>query len=162
MYTTCSELVVFMYWTGKSMNNILSYCGLVDPRISASDKDLPVIMDSWQYYKGSKWFLGPPKDQKNSLIIGSLCSAIKYKGKTLLGVLFRKLPCELKLDLSVHQQRLDWFGLRGCNIAGHPVHRASLSRYCPCWNRHRQKLVEFWNRKIEIRILACTKLKQTF
>ena len=27
----CSELVVFMYWTGKSMNNHLSYCGLVDP-----------------------------------------------------------------------------------------------------------------------------------
>ena len=32
MNTTCSELVVFMYWTGKSM----SYCGLVDERISAS------------------------------------------------------------------------------------------------------------------------------
>ena len=31
-----------MYWTGKSMKNLLSYCGLVDPRISASDKDLPV------------------------------------------------------------------------------------------------------------------------
>ena len=38
----CSELVVFMYWTGKSMNNLLSYCGLVDVRINASDKDLPV------------------------------------------------------------------------------------------------------------------------
>ena len=24
------------------MNNLWSYCGLVDPRISASDKDLPV------------------------------------------------------------------------------------------------------------------------
>ena len=44
MYTTCSELVVFMYWTGKSMNNILSYCGLVDARISASDKDLPLLI----------------------------------------------------------------------------------------------------------------------
>ena len=43
MYTTCSELVVFMYYlTGKSMNNLLSYCGLVDARISASEKDLPV------------------------------------------------------------------------------------------------------------------------
>ena len=42
MFSLCSELVVFMYWTGKSMNNLLSYCGLVDPRISASDKDLPV------------------------------------------------------------------------------------------------------------------------
>ena len=40
IYTTCSELV--MYWTGKSMNNILSYCGLVDARIRASNKDLPV------------------------------------------------------------------------------------------------------------------------
>ena len=40
MYTTCSELVVFMYWTGKTMNNLLSYCGLVDARIRASNKDL--------------------------------------------------------------------------------------------------------------------------
>ena len=37
-----TELVVFMYRTGKSMNNLLSYFGLVEPRISASDKDLPV------------------------------------------------------------------------------------------------------------------------
>ena len=37
-----SELVVFMYWTSESMNNLLSYCGLVDQRGSASDKDLPV------------------------------------------------------------------------------------------------------------------------
>ena len=42
VYTTCSDLVVFMYGTSKSMNNLLSYCGLVDPRISASDKDLLV------------------------------------------------------------------------------------------------------------------------
>ena len=42
MYTTCSELVIFMYWTRNSMNNLLSYCGLVDVRISASEKDLPV------------------------------------------------------------------------------------------------------------------------
>ena len=42
MYTTCSELVAFMYRTGKSMNNLLSYCGLVDARIRASNKDLPV------------------------------------------------------------------------------------------------------------------------
>ena len=39
---TCSKLVIFMYWTGKSMNNLLSYFRLVDPRISASDKDLSV------------------------------------------------------------------------------------------------------------------------
>ena len=44
MYTACSELVVFMYWTGKSMSNLLSYCGLVDARISASEKDLHTCM----------------------------------------------------------------------------------------------------------------------
>ena len=43
MYTSCSELFVFMYRTGKSMNNLLSYCGLVDARIRASNKDLPVL-----------------------------------------------------------------------------------------------------------------------
>ena len=44
MFSLCSELVVFMYWAGKSMDNLLSYCGLVDVRINASDKDLPVTM----------------------------------------------------------------------------------------------------------------------
>ena len=38
MFSPCSELVVFMYWTGKSMNNLLSYVGLVDEKIRASDK----------------------------------------------------------------------------------------------------------------------------
>ena len=47
MYTICSDYVVFMYWTGKSMNNLLSYLGLLDPRISASDKDLPVPVYVW-------------------------------------------------------------------------------------------------------------------
>ena len=42
MFSTCSELGIFMYWTRNSMNNLLSYCGLVDGRISASEKDLPV------------------------------------------------------------------------------------------------------------------------
>ena len=45
MYTTYSDLVDFMYWTGKSMNNLLSYCGLVDAKKEASDKDLPVPAD---------------------------------------------------------------------------------------------------------------------
>ena len=35
MFSTCS-------FHGNSMNNLLSYCGLVDARISASEKDLPV------------------------------------------------------------------------------------------------------------------------
>ena len=32
---------------GNSMNNRLSYCGLVDVRISASEKDSPVTTHSW-------------------------------------------------------------------------------------------------------------------
>jgi hypothetical protein len=36
MYTTCSELAIFM-------NNLSSYCGLFDARISASEKDLPAL-----------------------------------------------------------------------------------------------------------------------
>ena len=51
VYKTCSELAVFMYWTAKWMNNIFSYCGLVDPKISASDKDIPV--QKWFYHNYS-------------------------------------------------------------------------------------------------------------
>ena len=36
------ELGIFMYSTCNAMNNLLSYCGLVDSKIRASDKDLPV------------------------------------------------------------------------------------------------------------------------
>ena len=42
IFSTCSELAIFMYWTRNSMNNLSSYCGLVDAKIRASDKDLPV------------------------------------------------------------------------------------------------------------------------
>ena len=42
------ELGIFMYWTCNSMNNLLSYCELVDAKIRASDKDLPVLLvSSW-------------------------------------------------------------------------------------------------------------------
>ena len=36
------ELGIFMYWTCNSMNNLSSYCGLVNAKMRASDKDLPV------------------------------------------------------------------------------------------------------------------------
>ena len=42
MFSPCSELGIFMYETFNSMNNLPSYCGLVDAKIRASDKDLPV------------------------------------------------------------------------------------------------------------------------
>ena len=38
LYTTCSPQV----WACNLMNNLSSYCGLVDEKIRASDKDLPV------------------------------------------------------------------------------------------------------------------------
>ena len=36
------ELGIFMHWTCNSMNNLSSYCELVDAKIRAFDKDLPV------------------------------------------------------------------------------------------------------------------------
>ena len=36
------ELGIFMYWTCNSMNNLFSYCGLVDAKIRPSDKNLYV------------------------------------------------------------------------------------------------------------------------
>ena len=48
MFFWSSDLVVFMYWTGNSINNLLLYFGLVDARIRASDKDLHVRgADRW-------------------------------------------------------------------------------------------------------------------
>ena len=48
------ELGIFMYWTCNSMNNLSSYCGLVDAKIRASDKDLPVGQDQRKIKMGWK------------------------------------------------------------------------------------------------------------
>ena len=37
MFCTCS-------FHGNSINNLLSYCGLIDAKIRASEKDLPVFL----------------------------------------------------------------------------------------------------------------------
>ena len=49
-YTNCFFVLTFrtiyvynMFWTLNSINNLLSNCGLVDAKIRASDKDLPVL-----------------------------------------------------------------------------------------------------------------------
>jgi hypothetical protein len=46
--TTWAEHVLPMFcfcsFLGNSMNNLLSYCGLIDAKIRASDKDLPVTI----------------------------------------------------------------------------------------------------------------------
>ena len=42
VYTTCSAGILSLQFTW-TMNNLSSYCGLVDAKIRASDKDLPVL-----------------------------------------------------------------------------------------------------------------------
>ena len=43
-----------LYFSGNSMNNLSSYCGLTDSRMRASEKDLPVLLcrliHTWQNY----------------------------------------------------------------------------------------------------------------
>ena len=38
----CTQHVLNLYFSGNSMNNLFSYCGLTDARMRASEKDLPV------------------------------------------------------------------------------------------------------------------------
>ena len=38
----CTQHVLNLYFSGDSMNNLLSYCGLKDSKMRASDTDLPV------------------------------------------------------------------------------------------------------------------------
>ena len=38
----CTQHVLNLYVSGDSVNNLLSYCGLTDSRMRASDTDLPV------------------------------------------------------------------------------------------------------------------------
>ena len=39
---SCTQHVLNLYFSCNSMNNLLSYCGLTDARMWASEKDLPV------------------------------------------------------------------------------------------------------------------------
>ena len=43
MFCPCSALTACSFH-GNFMNNLLSYCGIVDARISASEKDLPITV----------------------------------------------------------------------------------------------------------------------
>ena len=42
----CTQHVVNLYFSWNSMNNLLSYCGLIDARMMASEKDLPVTLET--------------------------------------------------------------------------------------------------------------------
>ena len=39
-----TQHVLNLYFLGNSMNNLLSYCGLTNARMRASEKDLPVML----------------------------------------------------------------------------------------------------------------------
>ena len=50
----CTQHVVNLYFSGNSMNNLSSYCGLTDARIRASEKDLPVLKHPNQNLKSCR------------------------------------------------------------------------------------------------------------
>ena len=45
----CTQHVVNLYFSWNSMNNLLSYCGLIDARMRGSEKDLPVQAKIWGF-----------------------------------------------------------------------------------------------------------------
>ena len=47
----CTQFDLNLYFSGNSMNNLLSYCGLTDARMRASEKDLPVQRYPKQIFK---------------------------------------------------------------------------------------------------------------
>ena len=62
-----------MYWTCNSINNLLSYFGLVDVRIRASDKDLPVQGDdNNKVINREKATPSPKLDQEDMDILNSI------------------------------------------------------------------------------------------
>ena len=61
-----------MYWTCESTDNLLSYCGLVNARIRASEKDLPV--KSAVLSKG-KFISDLP--QKTTILFKNFCPGLK-------------------------------------------------------------------------------------
>ena len=63
IFLACSEFGIFMYWTCNSMNNLLSYCGLVYTRASASEKDLPVRLTD---KKPVRWKFWPPAEHTST------------------------------------------------------------------------------------------------
>ena len=65
------------------MNNLLPYCGLVDARISASEKDLPVIWHRLEPKLKKKSEIKPPLQLNQPLIRGyvqtQVCVPPRYK-----------------------------------------------------------------------------------
>ena len=78
-----------MYWTGESINNILSYFGLVDARISASDKDLPVTNENVDKEPESE----PDNDKSDREIIDTVHEKVELISDP---VVFQRQPFRLR------------------------------------------------------------------
>ena len=78
------ELGIFMYWTCNSMNNLSSYCRLIDTKIRASDKDLPVctcsskILSCYLFYEFEKDTNGWGDDFASHLWFGHSLNYISF------------------------------------------------------------------------------------
>ena len=84
MFSPCSELGIFIV---IQLNNLLSYCGLVDARISTSEKDLPV-----QVYQT---FMMLEKGGSNTTAKKSFCTsklAVITQGLLFSSVLISRNP----------------------------------------------------------------------
>jgi hypothetical protein len=77
------------------MNNLLLYCGLIDEKIRAPDKDLPVL-SKWIFVsKFQNFYLGDHFKKKKILRI-SICEPLYF----------------LKLCLILVIHKIQWFPLR--------------------------------------------------
>ena len=56
----CTQHVLNLYFSGNSMKNLSSYCGLTDSRMRASDTDLPVCRLLYHNYSFC-WLFTVPK-----------------------------------------------------------------------------------------------------
>ena len=63
------------------MNNLLSYCGLIDERMSASEKDLPVLL-----------MMLMEKE--------AICASVRF----LMSFGVKNTPLEVKLRIKVHHK----------------------------------------------------------
>ena len=69
----CTQHVVNLYFSGNSMNNLSSYCGLTDSRMRASDTDLPVNSKTGSPIKvGSKYLSMKPITKPWGLMTSSV------------------------------------------------------------------------------------------
>ena len=70
MFSPFWNFHVCIYWTCNSINNLSSYCGLVDAKIRASDKDLKFIYSEkatkfWEIFTFLLFYVVPVKSKVN-------------------------------------------------------------------------------------------------